>query len=88
MNRCLRVASWCSECQLRLWTIPQIVTVVGLIHIIAILVMVSQTLFNEVSAPITDQWFLREHNFTGIQDRLVSLDCHLRFIMAERFHAE
>lgn len=83
----LCVAGGCSK-SLWFWAVSKIVAVVGFIYIVSVLVMISETLFNEVSTPITNWRFLRENHFSSIQYGLISLYCQLRFIVTERLHSK
>ena len=48
--------------------------------------MVCQTPSNEVFTGVRNRWFVRELHLAGIENCLVTDDCHLRLIMAEGLH--
>jgi hypothetical protein len=51
-------------------------------------VVVGKTFADEVSTAITDRWFLGERDFSGIQDCLISYNCHLGLVMAKWFDSK
>ena len=50
--------------------------------------MICQTPSNEVFARVRNRWFVRELHLAGIEDGLVTDDCHLRLVVAEGLHPE
>ena len=64
----------------------QVWAIVSLVHIVAVLMVISQTPANEVFAGIRDGWLLRELDRARIEDCLVAHDSHLRFVMAKGLH--
>lgn len=66
----------------------QIRRVVRFVDVIAVLMVVGQTLADEVLALVTDGRLLRKHNLTSVEDCLVAHNRHLALVLAKRLHTE
>jgi len=62
--------------------------VISLINIESILMVICQALSNEFFAGVRDRGLWWELHLSCIEDCLVTHYCHLRLVVAERFHTE